>query len=311
MTSEGQVHEETKVLKIKTKTVEKENVSRPTGSRNNITVKKKTVPLKPSNELVSSTIAIDTHDFEDNNLTLQLLPVKDDHQRQHLTLSQTNHLKNNNKKKQVLTEKPKQDANVPKKPVLGSYHGQIVQSKVNLFRKPLQVKDESSATAEKRAPTVSKATKPQPGNTNRVMGREDRASDVTAAPRCVSAAPQDRQVTRSPIRSHHNTQEAMKQGLRRTSAGVPIQKGPSGKEWLQLNAVSSGVKTSSTQDVKRNKTLSRSMTSEITARPASSSNTKLTEKSKSTDQSRHTIAKATLNTRLVGPEIQQKIEKLF
>ncbi|KAI5948237.1 Cytoskeleton-associated protein 2 [Manis javanica] len=189
--------------------------------------------------------------FEDSNLTLQLLPVKDDPQCQHLTLSQAYHLINNNKKKQVVTEKPKQEANVSKKPVLESYCGQIAQSKVNSFRKPLQVKDKSSAKAEKSAPAVSKAMKPQPGNTDKVTVREDRASDITAAPKCVSTAPQDRQLTQPPIRSHHNTQEAVKQGLRRTSAGIPIQKGPRKKEWLKLNAVLSGIKTSSTQDVKR------------------------------------------------------------
>lgn len=239
--------------------------------------------------------------FEDSNLTLQLLPVKDDPQCQHLTLSQAYHLINNNKKKQVVAEKPKQEANVSKKPVLESYCGQIAQSKVNSFRKPLQVKDKSSAKAEKSAPAVSKAMKPQPGNTDKVTVREDRASDITAAPKCVSTAPQDRQLTQPPIRSHHNTQEAVKQGLRRTSAGIPIQKGPREKEWLKINAVLSGIKTSSTQDVKRSKTLSRNIMSEIIARPASSSNSKLTENSKSADQSRHTITKVTLNMRPARP----------
>ena len=42
----------------------------------------------------------------------------------------------------MTTEKSKQGANMPKKPMLGSYRGQIVQSKINSFRKPLQVKDE-------------------------------------------------------------------------------------------------------------------------------------------------------------------------
>ncbi|KAK2499549.1 hypothetical protein MC885_001322 [Smutsia gigantea] len=311
MTPEGQVHAETKVPKTKTNMVDKENVSRPTGSRNNITVEKICVPLKPSNELASSTRATDTHDSEDSNHTLQLLPLKDDPQRQHLTLSQAYHLKNNNKKKQVVTEKPKQDANVPKKPVLGSYRGQIVQSKVNSFRKPLQVKDKSLATAEKCAPAVSKATKPQPGSTDRGAGRDDSTSDVTAVPKCASTAPQDRQLIRPPIRSHCNTQGAMKSGLRGTSAGVPVQKGPRGKEWLQLNAISSGVKTSSTQDVKRNKTLSRSTTSEIVARPASSHNTKLTEKSKSTDQRRHTVARATLSGRPARPKETAEERKCY
>ena len=38
MNSEGQVQEETKVLKFKTKISGKENVSRPPGNKNNITM---------------------------------------------------------------------------------------------------------------------------------------------------------------------------------------------------------------------------------------------------------------------------------
>lgn len=53
----------------------------------------------------------------------QLVPIKDDPQNQHMTLSQVFHLKNNNKKRQISTEKPKQDANMSKKLALGSYRG--------------------------------------------------------------------------------------------------------------------------------------------------------------------------------------------
>ncbi|XP_058526528.1 cytoskeleton-associated protein 2-like [Ochotona princeps] len=63
----------------------------------------------------------------DENQAVQL-PVKDDCQSQHMTLSQAFHLKNNNKKKPVTVEKPKQDSNMPKKLMLGSYRGQIVES---------------------------------------------------------------------------------------------------------------------------------------------------------------------------------------
>ena len=52
------------------------------------------IPLKPSNELTDSTTTIDTTNFEDNNQTLPLLPIKDDPQSQHMTLSQSFHLKN-------------------------------------------------------------------------------------------------------------------------------------------------------------------------------------------------------------------------
>ena len=301
-TSEGQIQEETKILKLKAKMVDKENVGRLTGIKNNITMEKNCIPLKPSNELTNSTTAIDTPNFEDNNQTLPLLPIKDDPQSQHMMLSQAFHLKNNSKKKQMTTEKPKQDANMPKKPVLGSYRGQIVQSKINSFRKPLQVKDESSATTKKLSATVSKATKSQPVHASSVTVKSDRASHMTTATKFVSTTSQSSQLVRPSIRSHHsNNQDTMKQGISRTSASVTVRKGPREKELLQLNTVSSIIKTSSSQDIKRNKTLSRSMTSEMVARPASSSNTKLIEKSKSIDQRRHTMVKAAIDSRWTQP----------
>lgn len=131
---------------------------------------KNCIPLKPSNELTNSTIATDIYNLE-NNQTLQLLPITNDRQGQHMTLSQAFHIKNNNKKKQVTTEKLKQDANMLKKPVLGSYRGQIVQSKVNSFRKPVQVKDEHSAITKKFSTPISKGTKPQPINTSSVTAK--------------------------------------------------------------------------------------------------------------------------------------------
>uniref|UniRef100_A0A8D1XSN5 Cytoskeleton-associated protein 2 C-terminal domain-containing protein n=1 Tax=Sus scrofa TaxID=9823 RepID=A0A8D1XSN5_PIG len=302
-TSEGQIQKETKVLKLKTKMADKENVSRPTGIKSNITVERNCIPLKPSNELTNSAVAIDSPNFEDNNQTLPSLPMKDDPQSQPMTLSQAFHLKNYSKKKQVTVDKPKQDATMPKKPVLGSYRGQIVQSKINSFRKPLQVKAESSVTTKKLSTTDSNATKPQPVDTGGGTVKSDRDSHVTTAKKFVSTGTtsHSRHLVRPPIRSHHsnNTQDATKRDISRMSANVTIRKGPREKEILQLNTVSSSIKTSSSQDI--NKTLSRS-TSEMVARPASSSNTKLIEKSKGIDQRRHTIVKATIDSRWARPK---------
>ncbi|XP_066237050.1 cytoskeleton-associated protein 2 isoform X2 [Saccopteryx leptura] len=302
MASEGQVQEETKVLKPKTKMDDKENVSRPPRNKNNITREKICIPLKPSNELTNSTLVMDTHNLE-NNQTLQLLSIKDEPQGQHMTLSQAFLIKK--KQKQVTTEKPKQNANMLKKPVLGSYHGQIVQAKVNSFRKSVQVKDESSATTKKLSATISKATKPQPTNTSNVTVKNHTASNMMTTTKCGRAASQKEQLLHHPIRSHHNnthtTQNSLKQDVSRTSASVTIQKESHEKESLQLNTVLSSVKTSS-QEVKRSKMIPRSTTSEIIARPASSSNTKLIEKSKTINQRRHTMAKATINSRPAQPK---------
>ncbi|XP_048656963.1 cytoskeleton-associated protein 2 [Marmota marmota marmota] len=297
MTSEVQVQEETKILKLTTTMADKENIKIPTQSKNNTTVVKNYILLKPSNELIDSTTEIETHDFQDGTQTLQL-SIKDDPPNQSMTLSQAFHLKNNTKKKPMPAEKPNQAANMPKKPVLGSYRGQIVQSKVNSFRKPLQVKNESSATTKQLSTTVSKATKPELVNTTNVTVRSNKASNITAttkfeSTKFVNTKPRNTQLVRPPIGSHHsNTQDTMKQGINQTSASVKIRKGPQEKE---PKTIVSSVKTSSSQDIKRNRVLSRSIAPEIVAKPASSSNTKLTEKSKTIDQRRQTIAKATVD----------------
>ncbi|XP_011782828.1 PREDICTED: cytoskeleton-associated protein 2 isoform X2 [Colobus angolensis palliatus] len=302
VTSEDQVQEGTKVLKLKTKMADKENMKRPAESKNNTIVEKNCIPLKPSNELTNSTVVIDTHKSKDNNQTLHLLLTEDDPQSQHMTLSQAFHLKNNSKKKQMTTEKLKQDANIPKKPVLGSYRGQIVQSKINSFRKPLQVKDESSAATKKLSATIPKATKPQPVNTSSVTVKSNRSSNMAATTKFVSTTSQNTQLVRPPIRSHHsNAQDTVKQGISRTSANVTIRKGPREKELLQSKTALSSVKTSSSQNI-RNKTLSRCIASEVVTRPASLSNDKLMEKSKPVDQRRHTTGKATVDSRSAQPK---------
>ena len=91
-TSEGKVQDETEVLIPKTKRADKENIYIPTRSQNDIIIKKNCIPLKPSNELTNSTIAIDTHNLEISNQTLKLLPIKDEPQDQCLTVSQMCHI---------------------------------------------------------------------------------------------------------------------------------------------------------------------------------------------------------------------------
>uniref|UniRef100_H0WYG6 Cytoskeleton associated protein 2 n=1 Tax=Otolemur garnettii TaxID=30611 RepID=H0WYG6_OTOGA len=299
VTSADQVQEKTE-LNPKAKMANKENVSQLPGSKNNTVVGKKYIPLKASNELTNSTVIIDTHKCEDNNKILRSLPNDDNLQSQRMTLSQAFHLKNNNKKKQM-TEKPKQDANMPKKLVLGSYRGQIVQAKVNSFRKPLQVKDESSAATQKLS-SIPKAPKLQPINSS-VTVKSDRGSNITATTKSVSTTSQNTQLVRPPIRSHHNnTQDTRRQAIIRTSGNITIQKGPREKELLQSKTVLSNIKTSSSQHIKRNGALSRNIAPETTDRPALSSNSKPIEKPKSTHQRRYTTANATVDHRAARPK---------
>uniref|UniRef100_H0VLB1 Cytoskeleton associated protein 2 n=1 Tax=Cavia porcellus TaxID=10141 RepID=H0VLB1_CAVPO len=271
MTSEDQVQERTEPLKLKTNMADKENIRRHTENINT-TMEKNYIPLKASNELTNSP-AIETHNLEADDQTLQLLPVNNDSQNQTMTLSQAFHLKKNHKKKQVIAEKPKQDASVLKKPVLGYYHGQIVQSKVNSFRKPLQVKDESSAT-KKLCASVSKGTKPNSVKTSNAT-KSYKASNMTATTTLENLTSQNTQLVRPPNRNHSNTQHKAKQDISRTSANVTVPKNPTEKEQLQSETVLGSVKSSS-QGTK-NKAL-QSKTD-----------------SKTVDHRRHTLAKATVD----------------
>lgn len=56
----------------------------------------------------------------------------------------------------VIAEKSKQDTNMPKKQVF-RYYGQVVQCKINSFRKLPNVKGENPETSKKLPTTVSKA----------------------------------------------------------------------------------------------------------------------------------------------------------
>ncbi|XP_028617521.1 cytoskeleton-associated protein 2-like, partial [Grammomys surdaster] len=120
MTSEDQVQEGKKVVKLKTEVADKENI----GS----TVETNCLPLK-AGEVASS----ERHNLKANIQAVQLLSTRDDSSGQTVTDQACHH--KDNKKMQMTEEKPKQDTNMSKKGVLGYYHGQIVQSKINSFRK--------------------------------------------------------------------------------------------------------------------------------------------------------------------------------
>ncbi|XP_021074984.1 cytoskeleton-associated protein 2 [Mus pahari] len=282
MTSEDQVQEGKKVVKLKTEVADKENI----GS----TVEKNCIPLK-AGEVTSSEI----HNLKDNVQAVQLLSTRDDLPAQTVTLDQSCHHKDN-KNMQMTAEKPKQDANLSKKRVLGYYHGQIVQSKINSFRKLPSVKGESLATTKKLPTTVSKATKAQcePVNTVSVKTSNTAAASKPAYPKPVSTTSKDTLV-RPPIRSlHSSTHGAAKQGLSRPLAKVTVRKGLLEKESHRSEPVVSVVKASSSQDTKRDKAPPRSITSKDATR-TNSSNTRVVVKSKDADQRRYTIAGASVH----------------
>ena len=276
ITSEDRVQEGKKVVKLKTEVADKENIES--------TVEKNCIPLK-AGEVTSSEI----HNSKDNVQAVQLLFTRDDLPGQTVTLDPACHHKDN-KKMQMTAEKPKQDSNVSKKRVLGYYHGQIVQSKINSFRKLPSVKGESLTTTKKLPTTVSKAMKAQsePANTVSVKASTTAAATKFADAKPVSTASKDTLV-RPPIRSLHSSSHgAAKQGLSRPLANVTVRKGMLDKESHRSEPVVSVVKAGSSQAP------SRSIASKDAAR-TDSSNTRLMVKPKDTDQRRYTIAGASVH----------------
>ncbi|XP_036048249.1 LOW QUALITY PROTEIN: cytoskeleton-associated protein 2-like [Onychomys torridus] len=280
-TAEDQAQEGRRVLKLKMEMADKENI----GNTRNVT-------------------SSERHNLKDNIQAVQL-STRGDFQGQTMTSDQANHLKDN-KKMQATAEKPRQDADVPKKRALGCYHGQVVQSKINSFRKLPSVQGENPAASKKLPATVSKAAKAQSVSADAISIR---ASHVTAATKCVNAksvsTTSKNTLVPPPIRSlHSDTQGTAKQGLNRTPANVTVRKGPFKKESLQSEAVASVVDTRP-QDRKRDKAPSRSVTSEDVAR-TNLSNTRLIEKSKNTDQRRYTIAGATVHRSVLPRETTEE-----
>ncbi|XP_051025663.1 cytoskeleton-associated protein 2 [Acomys russatus] len=271
MTLEDQAQEEKRALKLKTEMADKENI----GS----TIEKNCIPLKA--EVSGSEI----HNLKDNIQAVPLLSSLG----QTMTLDQACHLKDN-KKMQVTTEKPKHDANMPKTRVLGYYHGQIVQSKINSFRKLPNVKGESPVITKKLPTAVSKATKAQaePGSAAGVRASNMTATTKFANTKSASAASKNTHV-RPPIRSlHSNNQATVKQGLSMPPANVTIRKGALEKELLGSKSGVSVVETSSSQDTKRKQALPRSIASKGATR-TNASNARLIE------QRRYTIAGAAVH----------------
>ncbi|GAB1293032.1 Cytoskeleton-associated protein 2 [Apodemus speciosus] len=276
MTSEDHVQEGKKVVKLKTEVADKENI----GSA----VEKNCIPLK-AGEVTSSEI----HNLKDNIQAVQLLSMRDDSSGQTVTLDQACHHKDN-KKIQMTAEKPKQDTDMSKKRVLGYYHGQIVQSKINSFRKLPSVKGENLAATKRLPTTVSKATKAQCEPANAVSARASNTPAATKSANTKSGSTSSKDtLVRPPIRSlHSGTHGAVKQALSRPLASVTVSKGSLVKESQRSEPV---VKSRSSQDTKRDKAPPRSIISKDVTR-TNSSNTRQIVKSKDTDQRRYTIAGA-------------------
>ncbi|XP_074672832.1 cytoskeleton-associated protein 2 [Strix aluco] len=66
------------------------------------------------------------------------------------------------KEKQLIQDKQNSSTGLPKKPVLGSYRGKVIQSKINSFRKAPKSEGENSSLPDKKI--LPSATKPAPSS---------------------------------------------------------------------------------------------------------------------------------------------------
>ncbi|XP_074942109.1 cytoskeleton-associated protein 2 isoform X4 [Phalacrocorax aristotelis] len=69
---------------------------------------------------------------------------------QHVSLSKSFLQTKSIKEKQLIGEKQNSSANLPKKPVLGTYRGKVIQSKINSFRKAPKTEGEKSSLPDKK-----------------------------------------------------------------------------------------------------------------------------------------------------------------
>ncbi|XP_065586353.1 cytoskeleton-associated protein 2 [Cyrtonyx montezumae] len=106
---------------------------------------------------------------------------------QHVLLSKSfSHMKNI-KEKQMMAEKHSSNVSLPKKPVLGTYRGRVIQSKINSFRKaaPRSEGEKSSLSDEKLLTSTTKpAMKPLSKGSCHVVLKTDKVTN-SVKPNCV------------------------------------------------------------------------------------------------------------------------------
>ncbi|XP_020825651.2 cytoskeleton-associated protein 2 isoform X1 [Phascolarctos cinereus] len=285
-----------------TKMDNKENANRPIWRKNIPTAERNGAPLKSTTVLTNSAIDVDVCYPENCDQTIQVLPNEDDPKIRSVSLSQTFRLKRNSKEKQLIAEKLKQDASLPKKPVLGSYRGRVVQSKVNSFRKPSAVTDENSVTSKTASTTVPKI-RPHSVSGTSVAVKGGRTTSATVSTKSDGTASSQNKIAFQPSRKNQvdAIQNKEKEATVRTSVNVTIRREQHKKRLPISNPVLPNVKTNLISGIKENEAPSKCRTSVATSihgsesKPASTFSSKFREDSKTVDRRRYTLTKAPIN----------------
>ncbi|NXP55899.1 CKAP2 protein, partial [Heliornis fulica] len=113
----------------------------------------KNVILNSSTVTLANSISGTNYNLEDHSSKDEVTEIKS----QQVSLSKSFlHIKGI-KEKQLIAENPNSNAGIPKKPVLGTYRGKVIQSKINSFRKaPVGEGKESSLPDKKFLPSAIK-----------------------------------------------------------------------------------------------------------------------------------------------------------
>ncbi|XP_059675715.1 cytoskeleton-associated protein 2 isoform X2 [Gavia stellata] len=114
----------------------------------------KNVILNSSTITLTNSISGTNYNPEDHASKDEVTEIKS----QHVSLSKSFLQIKSIKEKQLITEKQNSSVSLPKKPVLGTYRGKVIQSKINSFRKAPKSEGEKSSLPDKKL--LSSATKP-------------------------------------------------------------------------------------------------------------------------------------------------------
>jgi len=114
----------------------------------------KNVILNSSTITVTDSVSGTNYNPEDHASKDEVTEI----QCQHVSLSKSFLQKRSIKEKQLIAEKKNSSVSLPKKPVLGTYRGKVIQSKINSFRKTPGSEGEKSSLPDKML--CPSATKP-------------------------------------------------------------------------------------------------------------------------------------------------------
>ncbi|XP_019380835.1 PREDICTED: cytoskeleton-associated protein 2 isoform X1 [Gavialis gangeticus] len=193
-------------------------------------------------------------------------------QTQLMSFSQSFLHKRSIKEKKLIAEKQISDASLPKKPVLGSYRGKIIPSKINSFWKTQDDIDGRSSSANKKPVVVSqlKVRPSLPSSSSAVM-KTIKATNSASAVKLKGTTPfQNRPPAKASISHSQSTQNKEKQTSSSVlGSTVTVQRKPSKSVALPLKTAFPSAKTLFVAGAKKTEASSKDVRSGASAKSVS------------------------------------------